>query len=55
MGKEFKKRMNKCIGTMDSLCCTPETNIVNQLYNTANQLCANKFFENEEKENKIDN
>ena len=26
MGKESKKRVDKCICITDSLCCTPETN-----------------------------
>ena len=43
--------MDKCIGTTESLCCTPETNVVNQLYHAANQLYANKFFKM--KKNKI--
>ena len=30
MGKESKKKVDICI--TDSLCYTPETNIVNQLY-----------------------
>ena len=43
--------MDKCIGTTESLCCIPEINIVNQLYNTANQLYANKLLKM--KKNKI--
>ena len=31
MGKESKKRVDICICIMDSLCCTAETNTVNEL------------------------
>lgn len=31
MGKESKKRVDICICIMDSLCCSAETNTVNQL------------------------
>ena len=30
--KKSKKRVHICICIIDTLCCTPETNIVNQLY-----------------------
>ena len=32
MGKESKRKSIHCVGITDSLYCTPETNILNQLY-----------------------
>ena len=57
MVKESKKRVEICICKTDSLCCTPETNTVNQLYFNKNFLKKAKntqfYCSSQEKKKKV--
>ena len=39
--KNLKERVDIYVGITDSLCCMPETNILNQLY--SNKICLKKM------------